>query len=266
MACNDQVEAITRTSVWITRLTKGRTLLAHHFRALETVVTPGVTIQIPVAAHRSYWSGISPDRDLIEFLSRALPDDGLFCDIGANIGVYSTALWVLRRGGIRGVAFEPVPTTQELLERTFRLNSVPFSIERMGVSDQSSTLLLSAYNHGRNNFWIKSDDGQHPVIKVPTMPLDEWVGGDPARVPGAIKIDVEGHELAVLQGARNTLRTHRPALVVECHAASWDALGVSRADFDSEVRSLGYSRLCDRHGRPIDFLTASNTFHLLAVP
>jgi len=252
--------------VWITRLTKGRSLLAHRFRSLGAVVAPGVTIQIPLGAHRSYWSGVSPDRDLIEFLSRALPDDGLFCDIGANIGVYSAALWVLRRGGIRGAAFEPVPTTQELLQQTFQLNGVPFSIERMGVSDQSSTLLLSAYHHGRNNFWLKSDDGQHPVIKVPTMTLDEWCAADSARIPGAIKIDVEGHELAVLQGARNTLRAHHPALVVECHAASWDALGVGRAEFDAEVRSLGYSRLCDRQGRPVNFLTASNTFHLLALP
>ena len=46
------------------------------------------------------------------------------------------ALWRVR-GGIRGVAFEPVPTTQALLQHTFALNGVPFALERAAVSGPS---------------------------------------------------------------------------------------------------------------------------------
>ena len=46
-----------------------------------------------------------------------------------------------------------------------------------------------------------------------------------------MKIDVEGHELDVLKGAKQTLTKYKPALVVECHCASWEMLGVSRQEF-----------------------------------
>jgi FkbM family methyltransferase len=248
------------------RLEKGRSAVKGGFRSLEVGVIPGVTFSIPMGAHRSYWSGPSPDRDLLQFLAHALPDDGLFLDVGANIGIYSAALWVLRQGGIRGAAFEPIPTTQTLLEGTFQLTGVPFSIERVAVSEGRGSLKLTAYEHGLNNFWVTNDEGQHPVLEVPTISLDEWCGDDPRRAPGAIKIDVEGHELSVLKGAHETLRLHRPAMVVECHTVAWDEFGISRQEIDDEIRSIGYSRLCDRQGRPVDFLHSSGTFHLLALP
>lgn len=221
---------------------------------------------LPIGAHRRFWTGVSNDADLIQFLAHALPDRGLFLDIGANIGIYSASLWRLRGTDIRGVAFEPVASTLELLQSTFELNSVPFVIERTAISDRVGQLTLSGYGNGVNNFWVKNDDGRHPTMKVPTIPLDDWCAGDPARVPGAMKIDVEGHELAVLQGGRQTFRAHRPALVMECHAASWDELGVSRGDLDDEVRAIGYKRVCDRKGRQVDFFAARETFHLLALP
>jgi FkbM family methyltransferase len=250
---------------WRIRIDKGRSALEHGFRSLSAEVTRGVQIELPLGAHRSFWSGPCGDADLIEFLARALPDDGLFLDVGGNIGLYSASLWRLR-GAMRGVAFEPIPSTQALLQSTFELNGVPFAIERAAVSDSAGTLTLCGYAHGLNNFWIKNDDGRHPTISVPTIALDDWCGSDPGRIPGAIKIDVEGHELAVLKGARKMFHTHRPAMVMECHAGSWDELGVSRAELDAEVRGIGYQRLCDRNGRPVDFLGARETFHMLAIP
>lgn len=251
---------------WRIRFDKGRSAIRHRFRALDAAVVPGVNLALPMGAHRSFWSGVSADSDLIQFLAHALPEGGLFLDIGANIGVYSASLWRVRGPGIRGVAFEPIPSTQEILRSTFELNGVPFAIETAAVSDVAGELTLSGYGHGMNNFWVKHDDGQHPTLKVPTIPLDEWTAGDPQRVPGAIKIDVEGHELAVLQGGRRTFRDHRPALVMECHAGSWDELGVSRAELDAEIRAIGYKRIFSRMGRPVDFFEARSTFHLLALP
>lgn len=262
------LESISQlTERWRVRLDKSQSALRHGFRSLNAEVVRGIDLALPMGAHRSFWHGLFDDADLIQFLAHELPDRGLFLDIGANIGVYSAALWRMRGPNIRGVAFEPIPTTRALLQSTFELNAVPFTLENAAVSDRVGELTLSGYGHGLNNFWIRNDDGRHPTVKVPTIPLDAWCAADPAgRVPGAVKIDVEGHELAVLQGARQTLRTHRPALVVECHAASWDELGVSRAALDDEVRTIGYKRVCDRKGRPVDFAGARETFHLLALP
>jgi len=250
---------------WRIRLDKSQSAIRHGFKSLDAKVIQGIHLALPIGAHRSFWSGASDDADLIQFLAQALPDRGLFLDIGANIGVYSASLWRLRGPDIRGAAFEPIPSTLELLRSTFDLNAVPFAIEPAAVSDHAGELTLSGYGNGLNNFWVKNDDGRHPTLKVATIRLDDWCAVDPTRVPGAVKIDVDGHELAVLQGGRQTFRTHRPALVMECHAASWDELSVSRRDLEDEVRAIGYKRICDRRGRPVDF-GARATFHLLALP
>ena len=76
------------------------------------------------------------------------------------------------------------------------------------------------------------------------------------------KIDVEGHELDVLKGANQTLTKYKPALVVECHCASWEMLGVSRQEFIDVIHSLGYRQMTDRNGEPIDFLNQDSTIHL----
>jgi FkbM family methyltransferase len=250
---------------WWMRLDKGLSAVQNGFQSLGVHVARDVTMSLPIGAHRLFWSGACRDADLIEFLARELPDGGLFLDVGGNIGVYSAGLWKLR-GNMHGVAFEPIPSTQALLKATFDLNGVPFSIERVAISEGPGVLKLSSYPFGLNNFWITEDDGRHPTTDVVTVSLDDWCGNDPQRVPGAIKIDVEGHELAVLRGARKILRTYRPAMVMECHAASWDELGVSRDELAAEIEAIGYKRVCDRAGRPVDFHGARQTFHLLGLP
>jgi hypothetical protein len=55
--------------------------------------------------------------------------------------------------------------------------------------------------------------------------------------PDFIKIDVEGWELAVLRGARDTIRSRGAslALFVELHPSIWPALNLSRRDFEAEL-------------------------------
>jgi hypothetical protein len=74
-------------------------------------------------------------------------------------------------------------------------------------------------------------------LTVPVTTLDDFFATQ-SRQPHFLKIDVEGHELAVLHGARRTLETHRPRILVECEARHRPDGDVQPAlDF---LKSLGY--------------------------
>ena len=72
---------------------------------------------------------------------------------------------------------------------------------------------------------------------MPVTTLDDFFAGRSLQ-PNFLKIDVEGHELAVLQGARQTLKKHRPTILVECEARHRPD-GDVRPVFEF-LQSLGY--------------------------
>ncbi len=249
---------------WSNRASKAIALLKGGMRSLSVQVTPDVDIRIPVSAQIHFWAGLHEDQRSLAFLNESLPAGGTFFDVGANIGIYTSALSRMKRGALKVVAFEPIPSTIAILQETFLLNEVKAQIEPVALSSQVGELKLSAFGAGLNNFWIKDANADVPSISVRTETLDGWMARHPEQTPSAIKIDVEGHELEVLEGAVETLRRHRPALMVECHCAAWDELGVSRKRFDELIRSIGYGRITDAGGARVDFFQASSTFHLLA--
>ncbi|MGK7894473.1 MAG: FkbM family methyltransferase [Xenococcus sp. (in: cyanobacteria)] len=252
---------------WLNRLYKGLALVKGKFTYLPVQSLPRVDINLPLSVNRQFWYGIHRDQHLLKFLVQSLPLGGVFLDIGGNIGIYSTTLWKAKSGNIKICTFEPVPSTLKALRKTFALNHVEAHIEPIALSSEEGELLLSAYENGANNYWINKYQPKNvPTVSLPKMRLDDWCNQHQDWIPHAMKIDVEGHELEVLKGAQQVLQTHKPALVVECHCASWDELGVSRREFIDFINSLGYSKLSDIHGRTINFETQASTIHLLCYP
>jgi FkbM family methyltransferase len=134
-------------------------------------------------------------------------------DIGANIGTY---LHAMKRHSQQVYAFEPVPWLAQLLAKKFRQKIV---IENVALSHDTGTALLHIpviEDKLVTGLSTLSDD---PVVKqvphrdvlVKTRPLDEIYDGN----VGFIKIDVEGHEHSVLQGAQRTIARSLPRVLVE---------------------------------------------------
>jgi FkbM family methyltransferase len=142
-------------------------------------------------------------------------------DVGANLGYYtiSMANWVGSHGLV--VAFEPFPANFETLKRNVHLNRLQNVIlEPAALSNRNGSLRLI---YGVNEQFSATPsvsgyavEGDRDSIEVPTRRLDDYVA-ELGRMPTFIKIDVEGAELAVLEGARNTLAAVRPILLVEIH-------------------------------------------------
>ena len=154
----------------------------------------------------------SADPELL-YLDRIVPEGAVTVDVGTNCGLYTRKLARLSK---QVYAFEPSHKMADLLRRTSAAN---VSVHEIALSDQT----------GNAELFIPQDD-QEPIyglasleprlgssnkrvvsISVPTARLDAIVHQDVAFV----KIDVEGHELSVLNGAVELLEHSQPVFLVE---------------------------------------------------
>jgi hypothetical protein len=94
------------------------------------------------------------------------------------------------------------------------------------------------------------------VIDVELVAIDDMLRDGQLAPPTAVKIDVEGAEIAVLEGMRETLERHRPAVICELHG--------THSEFLNVMRSRGY-RLINLEG-PGPITEASASAHALALP
>jgi FkbM family methyltransferase len=172
-------------------------------------------------------------------------------DVGANKGSYLP--WLSRAAGPgRVVAFEPQPELAAYLARACRAAGLAnVTVEAAGVSEASGTLTLHVPGEGRPSPGASFapavaalSPGRDMAVRV--VSLDEYFRGEPRRI-AAIKVDVEGHELAVLRGAGALIEKHAPLVVFECETrhAGEEGLRAALAFFGSR----GYEGWFARRGR-----------------
>ena len=135
--------------------------------------------------------------DDMAFTLHALREGDLFADVGANIGSYTVLASVV---GAQTIAVEPVPETFERLMRNVRFNGIPAETHRCGLSAEPGELRFTADRDAMNR--VADADYPGATVTVPVTTLDGLLAG---RVPFLIKIDVEGHEPALLEGGARTL-------------------------------------------------------------
>jgi len=156
--------------------------------------------------------GLYPPADLITGL---VPPGRNAVDVGAYRGVY--AYWMTRRAAVVDV-FEPQPDLARYI-RNARLHNV--RVHEVALSDQAGTSrLLVPMDNGLAR--LASSDAVQAQVElgatterpVKTLTLDSFGLVD----VGFLKIDVEGHELAVLRGADETITASRPIVFIESEA------------------------------------------------
>ena len=140
------------------------------------------------------------------YLLHVLRAQDLFVDIGANVGSYT--ILACRAIGARGYAIEPVPETFRRLLSNVRLNGIDERVMclNVGASSESGFLHFKTGLDTTNHAMADGDQAAG-TIRVAVSTLDEVLRRES---PALIKIDVEGYETPVLQGASETLRN--PAL------------------------------------------------------
>ena len=162
-------------------------------------------------------------------LCRGAGKPAVFLDIGAHWGLYAI---LMRRTGLfqRILAFEPEPTNFAQLQGNLFVNDAVHAIEayQYAVSDRDGEVLVEAgpdFNRGRTLVSLKASGEPSEQQGIPCRRLDGLLALQDACL--VAKIDVEGHELEVLQGMAELLANNRCLLQIEAfgdHAGKAAAL------------------------------------------
>ena len=184
------------------------------------------------------------DNYLAAYLARICKPASTVIDIGANIGEMSVTFAEAVGPNGRVVAFEPIPFLADAITKTARINAYDhLTVVNAAVSVNSGTLHIDVrYSPDKIVDSGGSQVKQFPTgasVPVETFTLDAWCSANqsPNTDISLIKIDVEGHELQVLQGARRTLTDHKPALALEIGHESQQ----NRAEIAEILDEIGYS-------------------------
>ncbi len=203
------------------------------------------------------------EEDEIRFFAKLLGnrEAPVVLDIGANIGLHSIR-WAAACPTLRSYAFEPSRETLTMLRNNVvqsghapRIEVIP-----MAVADRQ----------GAGNFFHCVDDAYSSLrdthrkqvetsYQVDITTIDSFVSGRRLSKIDLVKIDVEGLELEVLNGAIETLRRLRPHLFVEIFAGTH-----SNPDPEgtiNRVRLLGYEPYIFQNGAPKPFVRHSDEFY-----
>ncbi len=162
-------------------------------------------------------------------------------DVGAHIGLTTLPLATTMTAGGVVVAFEPGNVNASFLEKHIaenKLENVIVIKNLVGdmISDQKA-FYESEDVSGMNSLAEIRD--KHPSSFVSMVTLDQVVS-ERNVIPDVIKIDVEGAELKVLRGARETLLRHSPIIFLSVHPRQLEVLGDSVEDLLDFVLGLGY--------------------------
>jgi FkbM family methyltransferase len=150
-----------------------------------------------------------------EIFKKAVRPGDMVVEAGANLGAHTVLLARLAASASGGgvLAFEPQPSMHRILCANLALNSVTnVKAENCGLGNRQETLHIPPLDYGSDyNFGGLPLDLVEEGEPVPVRRLDSY------RLSKCdfIKIDVEGMEQRVLEGASNTIQEHRPLMYVE---------------------------------------------------
>jgi FkbM family methyltransferase len=200
-----------------------------------------VTVDLGDRIQRLMW-GAAYEPHVRRCLGLLLKPGDVFVDVGAHIGFFSllAASWVGSRGKV--FAFE---ADSELFQK-LQSNAAEYSWFKpyfKAVWKESGSLSFSNPHQPGETGWGKlatvRDEGN--LVTVEAISLDEWhesVGGLPVRL---VKIDAEGSEPFILQGAQHLFTKARPYLIIELNDELLREVGQSQELVANLLKSWGYT-------------------------
>jgi FkbM family methyltransferase len=194
--------------------------------------------------------------DLQHFIAAVGPNDVVF-DIGANVGAYCVPI-ARSRPGATVHAFEPIELNASLIQVSLHMNRLHnVQVVRKCVSDRAGLVNFSLAEDSAYSSMI--DTGRKAEVRrfeCEAVSLDDYCGANAHIRPDVVKIDVEGAELKVLDGARQLLSDpdRRPRLLlIELYQQNLAPFGTSIDEITARMTGHGYQAYVLVERRPVPF-------------
>lgn len=166
--------------------------------------------------------------------------DMIFFDIGAYLGFFGLLALSISKGNMNVKSFEMNPKSFNLLKKNIQLNKHLYleNIEAVNValSEINQKERLTKYQ----DFIIDPKTDNAAEDKIDFLTLDSYCNAN-NLFPDLIKLDVEGYEGKIIQGARGVLSQHKPVILLELHSNKiLQEHGLTRIKVIEELMALGY--------------------------
>jgi FkbM family methyltransferase len=190
-----------------------------------------------------YFYGHYHERYEAELVARLLAADDVFWDIGANVGYFTLVAATALAGRGQIVAFEPGKNAYARLTENISLNPYQnITTYPVAVSDREGEAVLyvagDIADSSASLFAVGQTQARQEVCR--TVALDQFLAAEGLREPALIKMDAEGAELAVLQGAQGLISQSSPMFLMEMEEKNLNVAGTSKAAIQEFLTGYGY--------------------------
>ncbi len=231
----------------------------------------GFKLRVPFRYIRYF----EPEYELnnINFINNYVNPGDVVIDVGAHIGLLSTIIAKKIQQTGRVYSFEPTPSTFHLLNKTIKINHIEKIVIpiKAAVSDTNSKTRFYVTDieaHNSNSLVDnKRDYAKETSVEVDLISIDSFIEQKNIKKINFIKIDAEGAEFSVLKGAKKTIETFHPLIILALHPGSITNFGDSLADIWDYIINNQYKILLNNN--EIDknyFIKQAGLFDVFLIP
>lgn len=166
---------------------------------------------------------------------------GLMVDVGANYGYYS-CLWTAAKDKNRVIAFEASPINFSAFQLNLQRNNITEQVDlhKMAVGKEAGSLPFTLGSDEQSGWGGLLTQNQDGAIEVPVVSLDDLLKDSYQHID-VLKIDTEGADTWVLQGAENLLRSRKIShIFFEENIPRMSDLGIKSGEAQNLIQQCGY--------------------------
>ena len=196
--------------------------------------TPDTKTSVVAKAH---FKGRKWEPKIAKLLTDYAKEGTTAIDMGAYIGTHAMTLVdaVGKKGKVH--IFEPQPWAYNGILKTLARNKIKnANVHNVGISDKKSSLKFCSDSSGSSSICSERRPSKKvwpEIYDIPVITLDSLK----IKNVSVMKIDVEGHELNALKGAKKTILDSKPVIVIEI----WRRRGTRLKDITAFLKTINYT-------------------------